>query len=315
MLTSILVPSTVKVCASESLLVTVRVASGVAAMQPGANVESAMLTEVDVSGFAQSACGGSDFERVIASRPVYEDMLLALRCLDLTSLAPGETPEGIRALCRVACSPGLRLPPVAAVCIGPQFVELAREGLEGSRVMVACATGAFPTGVAASAVRAREIDAAIRAGAQEIDTVLDHAALLAGNEEAVLDQLVASREACGGAVMKVIVEAGAYPVLPFVHRASELAIAAGADFVKTSTGVGFAGATPEAVLTIAQAVASADRPVGIKVSGGVKTAADALGYLVLVTRALGADWRSPARFRVGASGLVAALIAAIGEAD
>lgn len=248
---------------------------------------------------------------MVASRHMHEDLLLALRCLDLTSLAPGDTPGRIRVMCGSALHPGPGLPSVAAVCIAPPFIELARDALEDTDVVVACATGAFPSGVADAAVRTREIAVAIRAGAQEIDTVLDHAALMAGRERMVLDQLVASREACGGAAMKVIVEAGAYPVLPFVRRATELAIQAGADFVKTSTGVGFAGATQEAVLAISHVIASAGRPVGIKVSGGVRSAAEAVGYLGLVTRALGSDWRDPARFRIGASGLVDALVAAL----
>ena len=245
---------------------------------------------------------------------MHEDLLLALRCLDLTSLGAGDTPVRIEALCAAALHPGPGLPPVAAVCVAPAFVGPARDALEGTNVAVACATGAFPSGRGGAAARTREITAALVAGAQEIDTVLDHAALMAGRERAVLDQLVASREACGGALMKVIVETGAYPVLPFVRRATELAIEAGADFVKTSTGVGFAGATPEAVIVIAEAVASAARPVGIKVSGGVRTAADAVGYLDLIRRTLGRDWLDPVRSRLGASGLVDALAAALVEA-
>jgi deoxyribose-phosphate aldolase len=243
-----------------------------------------------------------------------EDLELALRCVDLTWLEPDATPEQIRSLCAVAAHPGVDLPHVAAVCVSTPFVELSSELLAGSGVRVACATGGFPSGETSDASRRTEIAAALEAGASEIDTVIDHAGVLAGRETEVLEGLVSAREACGGAVMKVILETGAYPLLPFIRRAAELAIAAGADIIKTSTGVGFPGATPEAVIAITEAIAAADRPVGIKVSGGVKTAADALGYLDLVTRALGESWRTPERFRIGASGLVTELTNALTDA-
>ncbi|MEP7059811.1 MAG: deoxyribose-phosphate aldolase [Actinomycetota bacterium] len=243
-----------------------------------------------------------------------EDLELVLRCLDLTWLALDATPAQIRSLCTVAIHPGANLPHVAAVCVLEPFVPMASELVHGSGVRVACATAGFPSGVATTQVRRQEIEAALAAGATEIDTVLDHAAVLEGKEPEVLDGLLATREACGGAVMKVILETGAYPLLPFVRRAAEIAIEAGADFVKTSTGVGFPGATPEAVIAMMESTSAGDRPVGIKVSGGVKSAADALGYLDLVTRALGDAWRSPERFRIGASGLVRELVTALGEA-
>jgi deoxyribose-phosphate aldolase len=240
-----------------------------------------------------------------------EDLELALRCLDLTWLAPDATAEQIRSLCAVAAHPGVDLPHVAAVCVSAPFVELASELLAGSGVRVACATGGFPSGDASDASRRTEIAAALDAGADEIDTVIDHAGVLAGREPEVLAGLTAAREACGDAVMKVILETGAYPLLPFIRRAADLSVAAGADLIKTSTGVGFPGATPEAVIVITQAIAAADRPVGVKVSGGIKSAAEAVGYLDLVSRALGEAWRTPERFRIGASGLVTELTNAL----
>src|SRR5262249_19050937 len=159
-----------------------------------------------------------------------------------------------------------------AVCIGPAFVALACRRLEGTDVRVACATGAFPSGVASSAERAAEIEQAVAAGAHEIDTVIDHEAVRAGREQEAFEALLASGDACGELTMKGILETGAAPALPFVARTARLAIDAGADFLKTSSGFAHPGAMPEAVATICEEVAAAERPVGIKVSGGVRTA-------------------------------------------
>ena len=231
-----------------------------------------------------------------------------MRCLDLTSLDEDDTPDRIEALCRRAARPAAGVPPVAAVCVRPAFVPLARERLEGSDVRVACAIGGFPTGVSPTAERVREIEGAVAAGAHEIDTVIDHEAVRAGRDNEALDALRASRAASGTATMKVILETGAAPTLPFVARAARLAIDAGADFLKTSSGFGYPGATPEAVATMCEEIANTDRRVGIKVSGGVRSAADAIGYIDLVAAQLGSAWLDPTRFRIGASALLDALL-------
>lgn len=231
-----------------------------------------------------------------------------LRSLDLTSLAGDESPDAISALCAGAVSPATGSPSVAAVCVLPAFVAACRERLEGSGVRVACATGAFPSGELPTSERVEQITRAVEAGAQEIDTVMDHGAVRGGRDLDAAEQLRASRDACGDLTMKVILETGAAPALPFVRRTATLAIEAGADFLKTSTGKGFPGATPEAVAAMCEAIADADRPVGVKVSGGVKTVAEALGYLDLVTTQLGGDWADPTRFRIGASGLLSDLV-------
>ncbi|MGE5227639.1 MAG: deoxyribose-phosphate aldolase [Planctomycetaceae bacterium] len=242
-------------------------------------------------------------------------LLAALRCLDLTSLGEDDTPERIDALCRAAASPGDALPPVAAVCVSARFVGQARSLLTGTGVRVACATGAFPSGRLDTAGRVAEIAAALEAGADEIDTVLDHRAVVEGRMTEVLAQLVASREACGTVTMKVILETGALPSLAQVRSAAALALDAGADFLKTSTGKVHPGATPEAVLAIAEVVRVAGTTTGIKVSGGVRTVQDAIGYLGLVTRHLGAAWGTHERFRIGASSLLDALVSALAAPD
>ncbi|MGZ4132891.1 MAG: deoxyribose-phosphate aldolase [Actinomycetota bacterium] len=242
-------------------------------------------------------------------------LLVALRCLDLTSLNDDDTPERIEALCHDAASPGPALPPVVAVCVSPAFVAQARSLLAGTGVRVACATGAFPSGRLGTSERLAEIAAALEAGADEIDTVLDHLALVEGRMTEVLAQLVASREACGDATMKVILETGAMPSLTHVRSAAALALDAGADFLKTSTGKGHPGATPEAVLAMVEAVRDAGTTTGIKVSGGVRTVQYAVGYLDLVSRHLGEAWGTNARFRIGASSLLGALVTALTEPD
>jgi deoxyribose-phosphate aldolase len=242
-------------------------------------------------------------------------LLAALRCLDLTSLGGDDRPERIEALCRDAAAPAAALPPVAAVCVAPAFVPQARSLLAGTGVRVACATGAFPSGRLGTAERVAEIAAALEAGAEEIDTVLDHDAVVQGRLTEVLAQLAASREACGEATMKVILETGALPSLAHVRSAAGLAVDAGADFLKTSTGIGVPGATPEAVLAMTEVVAQAGTVTGIKVSGGVRTVQAAVGYLDLVTRHLGAAWGTHERFRIGASSLLGALVDALGAPD
>jgi deoxyribose-phosphate aldolase len=233
-----------------------------------------------------------------------ENIRVLTGCLDLTSLNDDDTEGSIEQLCARARDPGKELGAVAAVCVYPEFVGLARRKLVGSGVLVACATGAFPTGSLPSDERVAQIRAALDAGAQEIDTVLDHRAFLAGHEEDVREQLVASRSACGGATMKVILETGLLPDESVILRAARLAIEVGADFVKTSTGKVDEGATPTAFRVMCQAARTSDRPIGVKVSGGVRTTADALSYLSIVEEVLGSDGLDPSRFRIGASSLL-----------
>jgi deoxyribose-phosphate aldolase len=242
---------------------------------------------------------------------------LAIRCVDLTSLEADDTEERILALCERALRPDpddAASPPVAAVCVYPRFVRAAAVRLAGTPVRVAAVAGGFPSGVATVEERVEEIRSCIASGAHEIDTVLDRMALgAAEGESGVLEQLRASREAAAGATLKVILETGALESPGLIRRAAELAIDAGADFLKTSTGKVGLGASPGAAREVMQVAGEAfrreGRLVGIKVAGGVRRVDDALGYLEIAREVLGPDWLTPQRFRIGASSLLDALVA------
>jgi deoxyribose-phosphate aldolase len=242
---------------------------------------------------------------------------LAIRCLDLTSLEDDDTDERILALCERALRPDpddATLAPVAAVCVFPRFVRAAAGRLAGSPVRVAAVAGGFPSGVATVEERVDEIRACVAAGADEVDTVLDRMALgAADGEPAALEQLMASREAAAGVALKVILETGALDSPGLIRRAAELAIRAGADFLKTSTGKVGMGASPGAAREVMQVVHDAfereGRVVGVKVAGGIRRVEDALGYLEIALDVLGRDWLTPQRFRIGASSVLDALVA------
>ena len=247
-----------------------------------------------------------------------DDLRLVVRCIDLTTLEGDDTPGRIRALCSQALRPDPADPtvgPVAAVCVHPSPAGLAAELLAGTPVAVASVAGAFPSGLSPLEVKVAEVRAAVASGAQEIDTVLNRSAFLSGRADLAAAELRALREAAGAAHFKVILEVCELGSATSVAEATRLAIDAGADMVKTSTGKGSAGASPQAVLTMAETVAehcaAGGRPVGIKVAGGVRTAADALTYLDIVRSVLGDDWLSPERLRFGASSLLRNLVAEI----
>ena len=245
-----------------------------------------------------------------------DDLRLVVRCTDLTTLEGDDTPGRIRALCSQALRPDPADPtlgPVAAVCVHPSLAGLAAELLAGTPVAVASVAGAFPSGLSPLEVKVAEVRAAVAAGAQEIDTVLNRSAFLSGRADLAAAELRALREAAGAAHFKVILEVCELGSAGAIAEATRLAIDAGADMVKTSTGKGSAGASPQAVLTMAETVAehfaAGGRPVGIKVAGGVRTAADALGYVGIVRSVLGDDWLTPERLRFGASSLLGNVVA------
>ena len=247
-----------------------------------------------------------------------DDLRLVVRCTDLTTLEGDDTPGRIRALCSQALRPDPADPtlgPVAAVCVHPSLAGLAAELLAGTPVAVASVAGAFPSGLSPLEVKVAEVRAAVAAGAQEIDTVLNRSAFLSGRADLAAGELRALREAAGTAHFKVILEVCELGSATSVAEATRLAIDAGADMVKTSTGKGAAGASPQAVLamatTVAEHCAAGGRPVGIKVAGGVRTAAGALGYLAIVRSVLGDDWLTPERLRFGASSLLADVVATL----
>jgi deoxyribose-phosphate aldolase len=227
---------------------------------------------------------------------------------DLTTLEGADTPGKIRALCAKAKQPGDGAPPVAAVCVYPDLVPAARAALAGSTVAVAAVATAFPSGRASLKVKLADVRDAVTAGADEIDMVIDRGAFLAGHYGKVFAEIRAVRETCGPAHLKVILETGELATLDNVNRASWLAMLAGADFIKTSTGKVTPASTPAVALVMLTAVRdfeqSAGRRVGVKVAGGIRTAKDAIRYLVLVNEVAGPAWLTPALFRIGASTLL-----------
>lgn len=232
----------------------------------------------------------------------------ALALLDLTNLNDDCAPSEIDALCAAAVTPHGA---VAAVCVWPQFVPQAVACLRGTGVKVATVAN-FPDGAADPERTARETAAAVADGADEVDVVIPWRALLGGDERAVASVVAACRAAAPSPLqVKTILETGDLQTAETIGAAAQLAIAAGANFLKTSTGKRPVGATPEAATTLLAATAAVGRPVGVKISGGVRTRADAAAYLALADAARGADWARPDTFRFGASSLLGDLLKAL----
>jgi deoxyribose-phosphate aldolase len=236
---------------------------------------------------------------------------LAIRCMDLTTLEGADTPGKVRALCAKAMRPDPSdptAPPVAAVCVYPELVATAVAALGDSGVGIASVAGAFPAGLSALDVRLRDIAWAVEQGATEIDIVLNRSAFLSGDYGRSFDEIVASKAACGSAHLKVILETGELGSYDAVRRASMLAMAAGADFIKTSTGKVGVNATLPTALCMSEAIRDFEdqtgRIVGLKVAGGIRTAKQSWQYLVVVYETLGARWLTPDLFRLGASSLL-----------
>ena len=236
---------------------------------------------------------------------------LAVAAVDLTTLEGADTPGKVRGLCAKAMRPDPadpEVPPVAAVCVYPDLVAVAKAALGGSGVAVASVATAFPSGRASLEVKLADVDDAVEAGADEIDMVIDRGAFLAGRYGQVYEEIRAVREACGGAHLKVILETGELATLDNVARASWLAMLAGADFIKTSTGKVSPASEPTVALVMLAAVRDFEqvsgRRVGVKVAGGIRTAKDAIRYLVLVNETAGPGWLTPSLFRIGASSLL-----------
>jgi deoxyribose-phosphate aldolase len=236
------------------------------------------------------------------------DRALLVTCLDLTSLDADEDRASIEALCERAVRPVPSEPElhVAAVCVWPWWLPVVGPRLAGSSVRVACATGGFPVPEASLADRLRDIDGAVRAGADEVDVPINR--FLIAEADVLRGELDATRAAAGDAAWKAIVETGALQP-DEIRLLADAAIDAGADFVKSSTGKEVPGVMPEAAATLATAVRDAGRPVGLKLSGGIRGAGQAFNYLALVRDVLGLRWPTPATFRIGSSALLTALVA------
>jgi deoxyribose-phosphate aldolase len=250
-------------------------------------------------------------KRSIKTTAKQEGIRLAVSMLDLTTLEGADTPGKVRHLCAKAVCPSPTIPEIpscAAVCVYPSLAGVAHAALEGTGVRTASVATAFPSGQASFEVKLRDVEDAVAAGAEEIDMVISREAFLAGEDTRVMEEIVRVKEACGDAHLKVILETAELGSYDHVRHASLLAMEAGADFIKTSTGKAASGATPGFTLVMLEAIRDymerTDRPVGMKAAGGVSTSKAALHRLVLVKETLGDEWLSPDRFRIGASSLL-----------
>jgi deoxyribose-phosphate aldolase len=238
---------------------------------------------------------------------------LGIQLMDLTSLNDNDTDQIIIDLCSKAKSPAGQ---TAAICIYPRFIPLARKTLAAqgsSEVKIATVTN-FPHGNDDIDIAVAETRAAVAYGADEVDVVFPYKALIAGNEQVGFELVKACKLACGDQVLlKVIIESGELKSPELIKKASEIAINAGADFIKTSTGKVAVNATEEAAQIMLQVIKDQHRDIGFKPAGGVKSAADVKRYLTLAEQILGADWISARHFRFGASSLLANLLATLGH--
>ncbi|MBP2299193.1 deoxyribose-phosphate aldolase [Azospirillum picis] len=253
---------------------------------------------------ALDACANAPSDAVLARR--------AVGMLDLTSLNGDDSEQTVEALCARAATP---VGPVAAVCIWPRFVPTASRALEGTGVKVATVVN-FPSGEADAAAVAAETRRAIADGADEVDVVLPYKAFIDGARTQPMNVVKACREACADkALMKVILESGAFPDADLLAWAARDAIAAGADFLKTSTGKTQPAATLPAAAVMLDCIYESGKTVGFKASGGIRDAAEAARYLALADGILGDGWATPGTFRFGASSLLEALLAAAGHGE
>jgi deoxyribose-phosphate aldolase len=271
---------------------------------------------VDRIGGAVDAVGVEERARSLGTRSIKKDsklwaLDLAIRCCDLTTLEGSDSPGKIRQLASKAKRPDPSdptIPPVAALCCYPRLVPVAVAALAGSPVKVASVATAFPSGQSSLEVRLREIEDAVAAGADEIDIVISRGALLSGDESAVYEEVARSKEAAGAAHVKTILEVGELGTYDKVRRASLIAMAAGSDVIKTSTGKISPASTHPFALVMAEAIRdfvdNTGRVVGLKVAGGIRTSKEAIRYLVIIHETLGEEWLTPDRFRIGASSLL-----------
>jgi deoxyribose-phosphate aldolase len=271
------------------------------------------LPGVDPVGIEQRAAG-------LATRSIKRDSKLAaidlaISMVDLTTLEGADTPGKVRNLSRKAMMPDpdhLETPQVAAICVYPDMVPIGVSELKGSGVKVASVASAFPSGRSTLEVKLSDTKIAVDGAADEIDMVIDRGAFLAGRYGTVFSQIIAIRQACGNARLKVILETGELATYDNVRRASWLALLAGADFIKTSTGKISPAATLPVVHVMLQAVKDWKAQTGeqrsVKAAGGIRTAKDAIRYLVAVNEVAGPEWLDPYYFRFGASSVLNDLI-------
>lgn len=242
-------------------------------------------------------------------------LTIIMGLIDLTTLEGADTDEKVRAMCKKGMTiekMGLGLPNVAAVCVYPTLVATARKALEGSRLKVAAVAGAFPAGQSPIHIKLEEVKYTVGEGADEIDMVISRGKFLQGEYNQVFDEIAAIKEACGNALLKVILETGELQTATLIRRASEIAIKAGGDFIKTSTGKIQPAATEMAMMVMLDAIKDhyneTGKMVGIKPAGGISDAETALKYYILTEEILGNEWLNKEWLRIGASRLVDNLI-------
>ncbi|GAA2964415.1 deoxyribose-phosphate aldolase [Actinokineospora diospyrosa] len=264
------------------------------------------LPGVDAVGLEQRSAG-------LATRSIKKASKLwaidtAISMVDLTTLEGADTPGKVRSLCAKARRPDDDVPPVAAVCVYPDLVATAKEALAGSGVNIASVATAFPSGRSTLKVKLTDTEFAIESGATEVDMVIDRGAFLSGRYGQVFDEIRTIKAACGDTHLKVILETGELATYDNVRRASWLALLAGGDFIKTSTGKVSPAATLPVTNLMLQAVRDwhgvTGQHRGVKPAGGIRTTKDAIRHLVAVHEVAGAAWLTPHLFRFGASSLL-----------
>ena len=249
-------------------------------------------------------------KRSIKASAKLSGLKLVVSMMDLTTLEGKDTPGKVAYLCRKAIQPAeprLGVPSCAAVCVYPNLVRAAKTFLGDSGVKVAAVTTAFPSGAMPLRVKLQDTRMAVEFGADEIDMVIDRGAFLAGEHAKVADEIAATKQTCGPAHLKVILETGELQTYDNVRLASDIAMRSGADFIKTSTGKVQPAATMPVTLVMLEAIRDfffeTGRRIGMKPAGGIRTAKESLAYLVMLAETLGDDWMTPDLFRFGASTL------------
>ena len=250
------------------------------------------------------------FSRSIKQESKVQALKMILSMIDLTTLEGKDSPGKVKQLCYKAAHlhdqyPGL--PGVAAICVYPNMVPVAKVALAGTNIKVASVATAFPSGMTTLSAKLKEVRSVVDDGAEEVDMVISRGKFLSGDLDFVSDEVAQIKDACGAAKLKVILETGELVTLDNVRRASDLVMHAGADFIKTSTGKINPSATPVVVLTMLEAIRDhylkTGYKIGMKPAGGVSTAKQGIQYLVMVRETLGQEWLTPDLFRIGASSL------------
>ena len=258
--------------------------------------------------------------RSIKKSSKVQALKLALNMIDLTTLEGKDTPGKVKQMCYKAmhvCDQLPGLPTVAAVCVYPNHVRTAKIALKGSEIKVASVSTAFPSGNSTMEIKVKDTKFAVEEGADEVDMVISRGKFLSGEYNFVFDEIARIKEACGNARLKVILETGELSTLDNVRLASEIAIAAGADFIKTSTGKIQPAATMPVTLVMLQTIKDhyqkTGKMVGMKPAGGISTAKVAINYLVMLHETLGNNWMNNHWFRFGASSLANDLLMQLGK--